>query len=119
MEKAAGNFEKKFGFPQVIRCVDGTYLPIIQQKANSYHYFCYKIKYSLNCQPMFDEKGQFIDVEVKWPGSVHDSRVSAKSSINKIFSNKEFSSCYRELLPGHVGIPPILLDDPAYHYFRM
>ena len=63
---------------------------------------------------MCDEKGQFIDVEVKWPGSVHDARIYANSSTNKKFSNKEFPSCYRELLPGHSGVPPILLGDPAY-----
>ena len=114
LEKAAGNFEKKFGFTHVIGCVDGTHIPIIQQKANSHDYFCYKMKYSLNCQAVRHEKGQFIDVEVKWPGSVHDARVYANSSINKKFSNKEFPSRYRELLPGHVGVPPILLGDPAY-----
>ena len=54
---------------------------------------------------MCDEKGQFIDVEVKWPGSVHDAQIYANSSINKTFSNKEFPSCYRELLPVHVGVP--------------
>ena len=63
---------------------------------------------------MCDEKGQFIDVEVKWPGSVHDAQIYANSSMNKTFSNKEFPSCYRELLPVHVGVPPILVGDPAY-----
>ena len=89
-------------------------LPIIQPKANSHDYFCYKMKYLLNCLAVSDEKGQFIDVEVKWPGSVHDARVYANISINKKFSNKEFPSCYRELWPGHVGVSPILLGDPAY-----
>ena len=119
LEKAAGNFEKKFGFPQVIGCVDGTHIPIIQPKANAHDYFCYKMKYSLNCQAVCDEKGQFVDVEVKWPGSVHDARIYANSSINKKLSNKEFPSCYRELLPGLVGVPPILLGILLIHYFRM
>ena len=108
LEKAAGNFEKKFGFPQVIGCVDGTHIPIIQPKANPHDYFCYKMKlllYSLNCQAVCDEKGQFVDVEVKWPGSVHDARIYANSSINKKLSNKEFPSGHRELLPGLAGVP--------------
>ena len=105
LEKAAGNFEEKIVFPHIIGCVDGTHIPIIQPKANSHDYFCYKMKYSLNCQAVCDEKGLFIDVEVKWPRSVHDARVYANSSINKKCSNKEFPSCYRELLSGHVGAP--------------
>ena len=68
----------------------------------------------MNCQAVCDGKGEFIDAEVKWPRRVHDARVQANSSINKKFSNKEFPSCYRELLPGHVGLPPSLLGDPLY-----
>ena len=37
-------FEKKFGFPQVIGCVDGTHLPILQPSANAHDFFCYKTK---------------------------------------------------------------------------
>ena len=63
---------------------------------------------------MCKEKGQFIDVEVKWTGSLQDARFYANSSINKNFSNKEFPSYYRELLPGHAGVPLMLLGHPAY-----
>ena len=67
LEKAAGNFEEKFGFLQVIGCADGTHIPIMQPKANSHDYFCCKMKYSMNCQAVCDGKGEFIDAEVKWP----------------------------------------------------
>lgn len=107
-------FEKKFGFPQVIGCVDGTHLPILQPSANAHDFFCYKTKYSLNCQAICDEKGQFIDVEVKWPGSVHDARVYVNSNVNKNFRNKTLVPCYQELLQGHTGVPPLLLGDLAY-----
>ena len=49
----------------MIGCVDGTHIPIIQTKVNPHDYFCYKMKYSLNCQEVCDEKGQLIYVEVK------------------------------------------------------
>ena len=75
LEKAAGNFEEKFGFLQVIGCADGTHIPIMQPKANSHDYFCCKMKYSMNCQAVCDGKGEFIDAEVKWPRRVHDARV--------------------------------------------
>ena len=54
---------------------------------------------------MCNEKGQIIDIQVKWPGSLQDAQFYANSSISKNFSNKEFPSCYRELLPSHVGVP--------------
>ena len=43
LEKAAGNFEKKFGFLKVTGCVDGTHIPIIQPKSNLHDYFCNKM----------------------------------------------------------------------------
>ena len=73
-------------FRKVIGCLDGTQIPAIQPEAKSHDYFSYKMKDSLNCQAVCDEKGKLIDVEVRWPGSVHD----AKSSINKTFFNTEF-----------------------------
>ena len=69
---------------------------------------------SLNCPAVCDEKGKFIYFEVKWPGSVHNTRVYANSSINKKFTSKEYPPCYKKLLPGHTAVPPILLGNPVY-----
>ena len=114
IKTAVSKFEAKFGIPQVVGCVDGTHIPIIQPTDNPHDYFCYKMKYSLNAQAICDEKGVFINVEIKWPGSVHDARVYANSSINKAFKSGQFPLIYQELIPGHVSVPPFLLGDPAY-----
>ena len=69
------NFHKKFGLPQVFCCVDGTHIPIKWPTENPHDYFCYKMEFTLNCQAICDHKGRFLNVEIKWPGSVHDARV--------------------------------------------
>ena len=107
-------FETKFGFPQVIGCIDGTHVPIKQPVENPGDYFCYKMKYSLNAQAICDEKGYFLDVEIKWPGSVHDARVYANSHVSKKFVSGVFPTAYQELIPGHCPVPPVLIGDPAY-----
>ena len=112
--KTAKAFEDKFGVPQIIGCVDGTHIPIIQPRINPRDYYCYKMKYSLSCQAVCDQNGLFTDIDISWPGSVHDARVFANSSINKKFINQRFPACCRELIPGDYPVPPFLIGDPAY-----
>ena len=84
-KEAAVRFESKFGIPQVIGWVDGTHIPTKKPLENSHDFFCYKMKYSFNCKAICDEKGLFIDIDLRWPGSVHDARVYANCLINKKF----------------------------------
>lgn len=107
-------FQKKFGFPQAIGCVDGTHIPIKRPSENSHDYFCYKQRFSINVQAICDANGLFTDVEIRWPGSVHDARVFANSQVNKMFVEKRIPLVYRELVPGDVCVPQLLLGDPAY-----
>ena len=74
--------ERKFGFPMVLGCIDGTYIPIQQPTENASDYYCYKMKHSLNVQATCNKNGLFIDVDVLWPDSVHGARVYAKPSLN-------------------------------------
>ena len=107
-------FENKFGFPQVVGCVDGTHIPIRQPIESPHDYFCYKMKYSLNVQAVCDEKGLFIDFDCSWPGSVHDARVFANSAVNKLFVEKKLPNVERTLIQGDIAVPPLLIGDPAY-----
>ena len=70
--------------------------------------------FSLNCQGICDEKGLFIDVEVRWSGGVHDARIYANCGVNKKFISGEIPPVHEELVPGFALIPSLLLGDPAY-----
>lgn len=114
MMELVSKMENKFGFPQGFGCVDGTHIPILSPKENPHDYFSYKMKHTLNVQAVCDYKGTFLDVDVRWPGSVHDSRVFSNSRINRMLSKGELPMLYREILPGYDKVPVLLLGDPAY-----
>ena len=114
MKDLIDGMENKYGFPQVFGCVDGTHIPIAQPCENPHDYFSNKLKYTLNIQGVCDWKGLFLNVDIKWPGSVHDGRVFVNSRINRLLREERVPMCYKELLPGHEKIPVTLLGDPAY-----
>lgn len=114
MKDLVKGMEDKHGFPQAFGCVDGTHIAITQPTENPHDYFSYKQKYTLNAQAVCDWRGLFIDVEVKWPGSVHDARVFSNSRIKRLLKEEKIPMLYKEILPGYDKIPVTLLGDPAY-----
>lgn len=80
MRVKVAEFEATFGMTQAFRCIDGTHI-IECPSENSQDFFCYKQFFSLSVQAVCDYKGSFMDVECRWPGSVHDAKVFANSSI--------------------------------------
>lgn len=82
MMELVSKMESRFGFPQAFGCVDGTHIP----RENLHDYFSYKMKHTLNVQAVCDYKGTFLDVDVRWPGSVHDGRVFSNSRITRMLS---------------------------------
>uniref|UniRef100_A0A673GDD1 DDE Tnp4 domain-containing protein n=1 Tax=Sinocyclocheilus rhinocerous TaxID=307959 RepID=A0A673GDD1_9TELE len=74
-------FRDKWGFPQCVGAIDGTHVPMIaprKTKADFYNRMGY---YSVLLQAVVDHKLQFWDINVGWPGKVHDARVFANSSL--------------------------------------
>ena len=114
MRELVVKFESRHGFPQAFGCVDGTHIPIQQPLENSHDFYSYKMKYTLNVQGICDFEGKFIDVDCKWPGSVHDAKVFSNSRINSMFRDGTLPLLYRSLLPGLDKVPVLLLGDPAY-----
>ena len=57
VEKANREFLQKFGFPRVLGCIDGTYIPISEPHENPHDYFSDKMKYTINVQAIGDCNG--------------------------------------------------------------
>ena len=73
-------------------------------------YFCYKQFHSLNVQTVCDLRGLFMDIECRWPGSVHDRKVFANSSISMKVRNGALSQTFQTLIPRLEKSQIILLE---------
>ena len=97
VEDKVNRFLDRFQFPQCLGAVDGTYIEIKQPSHNAMDFINQKSQFSLkfNVQACCDYNCQFMDVVVKWPGSVHDARVS---TLNKKLRNGEIPKCPKTIL---------------------
>ena len=114
VEEAVEGFLQSHGFPQCIGAVDGTHVPVTKPKENATDFINRKGFFSLNVQACVDYKYMFFDTVIKWPGSVHDSRVFANSSINQKLRDGVIPQCPKVIVEGEDPVPICILGDPAY-----
>uniref|UniRef100_A0A3P9IUC0 DDE Tnp4 domain-containing protein n=1 Tax=Oryzias latipes TaxID=8090 RepID=A0A3P9IUC0_ORYLA len=76
---------------------DGSHIPVIAPLENHADYFNRKGWHSMILQAAVDHKYCFTNINIGWPGSVHDSRVLRNSVLMLCLS-----------------VPVMLLEDPAY-----
>ena len=90
-EVIEGFKELAIGFPQCAGAVDGTHIPIISPKEYPADYYNRKGWHSIIMQGLVDHRGHFMNINIGWPGRVHDARVFSNSSIYKMGEQETFS----------------------------
>ena len=72
MQKEVSNL--KVGMIQAFGCIDGTHIPLNCPLVNSQDFLNYNHYFLLNIQDICNRNGYFMNVECKWPGSVHGAK---------------------------------------------
>ena len=102
-------FFQKFNIPNIIGCIDYTHLripaPPIYQHPDEY--INQKQYHSINVQVISDCNCIVTDLDVSWPGSVHDSRIFKNSDVYKKVMMGELNGIL--LGDNGYGITPFLL----------
>ena len=70
--------------------------------------------FSFTVQAVYDSSGRFMDVECKWPGSVHDAKVLANSKTKENLQTGNIPNTALTVLPGYDAISNYLIGDSAY-----
>ena len=109
-------FEHMWGYPQCAGAIDGSHIPIVAPEEFHTDYFNRKGWHSIILQGVVDARYRFTDINVGWPGSVHDARMFSNSQI---FKKGQLGRLFDpiaaqcKVIEG-VEIPVHLIGDPAY-----
>ena len=114
LKSVVEGFEEKWGYPQCLGAIDGSYIPISAPELNHTDYYNRKGWYSMTVQAIVDHDYVFRDICVGWAGSVHDARVFANSLIYKKITEDNLLAdvSFRNMLGKK--IPVCLIGDSAY-----
>ena len=68
-----------------------------------------------NVQDVCEFRDLSLNIECRWPGRVHDSKVFENSSISMKIRNSTLHETFQTLVSGLEKIPNYLIGDPVYH----
>ncbi|KAG6928496.1 hypothetical protein G0U57_007993, partial [Chelydra serpentina] len=101
------------GFPNCGGAIDGTHIPILGPDHQGSQYINRKGYFSMVLQALVDRKGRFTNINVGWPGKVHDARVFRNSGLFRRLQEGIYFPDHK-ITVGDVEMPIVILGDPAY-----
>ena len=106
-------FEDRWDFPQCFGSIDGSHIPILPPANDARDYYNRKGFHSVVIQALVDHQHRFMNVNVGWPGSVHDARILSNSEV---FEKGESGTLTPNFIRtfGGVPVPVVIIGDPAY-----
>ncbi|KAK3896208.1 hypothetical protein Pcinc_000130 [Petrolisthes cinctipes] len=119
LQQKKEQFREVAGFPEVVGAIDGTHIRIVKPSEFEVEYVNRKRYHSINEQVVFDAKYNIIDLEARWPGSVHDSRILNESGLKRMFETGAVPACCHLLGDSRYGsktwlLTPYLRPQPGY-----
>lgn len=113
LKEVIAGFKEKCGFVQCAGAIDGTHVAVRAPAMNHTDYYNRKGWYSIIVQGVVDHNYLFRNVYCGWPGSVHDARVLANSSVFQKANSGEILEGNTVTMLGQ-EIPVFLVADSAY-----
>ncbi|XP_065435678.1 uncharacterized protein LOC135978883 [Chrysemys picta bellii] len=101
------------GFPNCGGAIDGIHIPILAPEHQGTQYINRKGYFSMVLQALVDHRGQFTNINVGWPGRVHDARIFRNTTLFKWLQQGTYFPD-RKITIGDVEMPIVILGDPAY-----
>ena len=69
------------GIPQYVGAIDGSHTPIVSPQDHLADYYNRKSWHSIILQAVVNHELRFWNINVGWPGRVHDARVFGNSAL--------------------------------------
>ncbi|CAM5157009.1 unnamed protein product [Natator depressus] len=101
------------GLPNCGGAIDGTHIPILALDHLANQYVNRKGYFSMALQALVDHKGCFTNINVGWPGKVHDARIFRNSGLFKQLQEGTYFPDLK-ITTGDVEMPIVTLGDSAY-----
>jgi len=84
-QQSAKKFQDMRGLPYIVGCIDGSHVYIpevgLETSTRALDWINRKGSYSMQVQAVCDADLLFLDIDIGWPGSVHDARVLSNSDL--------------------------------------